>query len=85
VEERPVRKPRPDRASHCFLIALLRWSGLRISEATSLTLADLDLNHGHETLTVRASKTPAGRRSIPILPNSNPNSPAGCSNSPATG
>jgi integrase len=55
-----------------FLIALLRWSGLRISEATALTLADLDLTPGNEALTVRKSKTPAGRRTIPIIPELQP-------------
>src|SRR6266542_4337646 len=40
-----------------FLIALLRWSGLRVSEASSLTLADLDLSPGQEAITVRQSKT----------------------------
>ena len=51
-----------------FAVALLRWSGLRVSEATSLTLADLDLTAGRQTLTVRISKTPAGKRTLPILP-----------------
>ncbi len=55
-----------------FLIALLRWSGLRVSEAISLTRADLDLTAGHESLTVRHSKTPAGRRTIPIIPELQP-------------
>jgi integrase/recombinase XerD len=51
-----------------FLVHLLRWSGLRISEAINLTLTDLELAHGQQALTVRYSKTPAGRRTIPILP-----------------
>ncbi len=55
-----------------FLIHLLRWSGLRISEATGLTLADLNTTPGQETLTVRHSKTPAGRRTIPIIPELQP-------------
>jgi integrase/recombinase XerD len=55
-----------------FLIHLLRWSGLRISEATGLTLADLDLTAGQQALTVRHSKTPAGRRTIPIIPDLQP-------------
>jgi integrase/recombinase XerD len=55
-----------------FLVSLLRWSGLRVSEASSLTLADLDLTPGHESLTVRHSKTPAGRRTIPIVPELQP-------------
>jgi site-specific recombinase XerC len=55
-----------------FLVALLRWSGLRVSEATNLALADLDLTPGQQALTVRTSKTPAGRRTIPLLPELQP-------------
>ena len=55
-----------------FTIALLRWSGLRISEAVTLTLADLDLTPNRETLTIHHSKTPAGRRTLPILPQLQP-------------
>jgi site-specific recombinase XerD len=55
-----------------FLIALLRRTGLRVSEASALTLADLDLSPGNEALTVRHSKTPAGRRTIPIIPELHP-------------
>ena len=55
-----------------FTIALLRWSGLRISEAVALTLADLDLTPGRETITVHISKTPAGRRTLPLLPQLQP-------------
>ncbi len=55
-----------------FSVALLRWSGLRVSEATSLTLADLDLTAGRQTLSVRLSKTPAGKRTLPILPQLEP-------------
>jgi site-specific recombinase XerD len=55
-----------------FLVALLRWSGMRISEATSLTLTDLDLTPGREAFTVRHSKTKAGKRTIPIVPELQP-------------
>jgi integrase/recombinase XerD len=55
-----------------FLVSLLRWSGLRVSEATSLTLADLDPTPGQQAITVRHSKTSAGRRTIPIVPELQP-------------
>jgi integrase len=55
-----------------FLVALLRWTGVRAGEASALTLADLDLTPDREALTVRHSKTPAGRRTIPILPELQP-------------
>jgi site-specific recombinase XerD len=55
-----------------FIIHLLRHSGLRVSEAAALTLADLDLSPGREGLLVRQSKTAAGRRTIPILPQLQP-------------
>jgi integrase/recombinase XerD len=55
-----------------FLIHLLRRTGLRVGEAIQLTLADLELTPGHEALTVRHSKTPAGQRTIPITPHLQP-------------
>jgi integrase/recombinase XerD len=48
------------------LIYLLRFSGLRIGEAVALRNRDVDTQTN--TITVRASKTPAGRRIVPILP-----------------
>src|SRR5438067_1262433 len=51
-----------------FTVALLRHTGPRVSEASSLTLAELVLEPGQETLLVRRSKTAAGSRSVPILP-----------------
>jgi site-specific recombinase XerD len=48
----------------CVLIDLLRWSGLRIAEACSLTWDAYD----GEWLRVRASKTDSGIRAIPVLP-----------------
>jgi integrase/recombinase XerD len=73
-------RPAEDQALlHCdgslqerFLVTLLRWSGLRVSEATSLTLAEIDTTHGLEAITVRQSKTSAGRRTIPIVPELQP-------------
>jgi integrase len=49
-----------------IVVWLLRFSGLRIGEARALRCRDIDLSAG--TITVCSSKTPAGRRVIPILP-----------------
>jgi integrase len=51
-----------------FVISLLRWTGLRVSEAGALTVSDVDLTRGRETIIVRRSKTPASRREIPVVP-----------------
>jgi integrase len=51
-----------------FIVDLLRWTGLRVGEAVSLMTSDVDLAPGNETIFVRESKTPAGRRAIPVLP-----------------
>jgi integrase len=45
---------------------LLRWAGVRAGEAVSLADDDVDLERGE--IAVRKSKTPRGRRTIPILP-----------------
>jgi integrase len=55
------------------LVMLLRHTGLRISEACALTWDDVDLDGGRllpdsPALIVRKSKTPNGRRTIPIPP-----------------
>jgi integrase len=55
-----------------ILIALLRWTGLRVGEATQLLVSDIDLTPRHECLLVRESKTKAGRRTIPIVPELRP-------------
>jgi integrase/recombinase XerD len=55
-----------------IIVALLRWTGLRVGEATQLLVSDLDLTPNHECLTVRESKTKAGRRTIPIVPELRP-------------
>ena len=51
-----------------LLIWLLRWTGLRVSEACAVRLQDLDLTPGRESVVVRKSKTPAGVRTIPLVP-----------------
>ena len=51
-----------------FVVVLLRWTGLRVSEAISRTVSDVDLTRGYETIFVRSSKMPAGRRALPVLP-----------------
>jgi integrase/recombinase XerD len=53
-----------------IVVWLLRFSGLRIGEARALRNRDIDLRAG--TITVSMSKTPAGRRVIPILPELRP-------------
>jgi integrase len=39
-----------------------------VSEASNVTLADLELAPGREALLVRRSKTAAGKRTVPLLP-----------------
>jgi integrase/recombinase XerD len=55
-------------AQEQIVVWLLRWTGLRVGEATGLLVSDVDLTPGEECLVVRASKTPAGRRTIPMVP-----------------
>jgi integrase/recombinase XerD len=47
------------------LIFLLRFTGLRISEAVGLEVRDLDMERGQ--ISVRKSKTDSGVRTVPIL------------------
>jgi integrase len=49
-----------------MLVFLLRWSGMRIAEACSLRISDVDLARGE--IRVRKSKTASGLRMIPISP-----------------
>jgi integrase len=51
-----------------IIVWVLRYTGVRAAEAHALRLADVDLTPGAESLTVRVSKTPAGTRIIPLLP-----------------
>lgn len=51
-----------------MVVWLLRWTGLRVSEACALKLEDVDLTPGRESLLVRKSKTAAGVRTIPLVP-----------------
>jgi integrase/recombinase XerD len=51
-----------------IIVALLRWTGMRVGEATSLLNGDVDLTAGCESILVRRSKTEAGLRQIPIVP-----------------
>ena len=51
-----------------MVVWLLRWTGLRVSEACGLRLEDLDLTSARESLLVRRSKTAAGVRTIPLVP-----------------
>jgi integrase len=47
------------------LIWLLRWTGLRVGEALGLTVEDVDLER--RVIRVRASKTDAGLRTVPVV------------------
>ena len=47
------------------LVWLLRWTGLRVGEALALTGEDVDLER--RVIRVRASKTDAGLRTVPIV------------------
>jgi integrase len=49
-----------------IVIFLLRWSGLRVSEACSLLWDDVDFTTGR--IRVRESKSDAGLRQIPLAP-----------------
>ncbi len=51
-----------------IVVRLLRWTGLRVSEACALRLDDVDLSPGNESLLVRRGKTAAGIRTIPLVP-----------------
>jgi integrase len=51
-----------------IVVWLLRWTGLRVGEATQLLVSDIDLTPGREGIVVRESKTAAGRRTIAIVP-----------------
>jgi integrase len=51
-----------------FLIAFLRWAGLRIGEARAVRISHLTLGRGEGTLTIPDAKTPAGQRIIPLNP-----------------
>lgn len=50
------------------IVWLLRWAGLRVSEARAVTLEDIDLTTDAESLLIRTSKTSAGQRTVPIVP-----------------
>jgi len=49
-----------------IIVWLLRFTGLRVSEACSLEWGDIDFTN--QRLTVRKSKTASGRRTIPLHP-----------------
>jgi integrase len=51
-----------------MVVWLLRWTGLRVSEACALRLEDIDLTPGRQNVLVRRSKTAAGMRTIPLVP-----------------
>jgi integrase/recombinase XerD len=67
VEDAALLECEAPAAEH-LVVWLLRWTGLRVSEACGLRLQDLDLTPGGESLLVRKSKTTAGVRTIPVVP-----------------
>jgi integrase len=78
-DERPARRKRltPQEterllsqipAEHADLAYLMAATGLRISEAFALVWSDFASGNDGPTLTVRESKTDAGRRTIPLAP-----------------
>jgi integrase len=62
----------PCSPSERIVLLLLRWTGLRVSEACALTRADIDLTPGLESVAVARSKTSAGVRVIPLVPQLRP-------------
>ena len=51
-----------------IIISLLRWTGVRVGEAVSLRLTDVNWWSDQGAVRVRRSKTDAGLRTIPIIP-----------------
>jgi integrase len=58
----------PQTAEERVIVWLLRWTGLRVSEAVQLRVGDVELASGREAVHVRRSKTYAGTRVIPVVP-----------------
>lgn len=51
-----------------IIVSLLRWTGLRIDEASSLLWSDIHVTPGVRRIIVRTSKTDAGYRTVPMPP-----------------
>jgi len=51
-----------------ILVWLLRFTGMRVSEACSVRISDIHLTYGNSRILVPMSKTKAGLRTIPIFP-----------------
>jgi integrase len=60
------REARVHRGQRRALLCMLAFAGLRIGEALSLRWREIDLTRG--TITIRASKTEAGLRTVNLLP-----------------
>ena len=58
----------PMKPTERIVVWLLRWTGLRVSEAHGLRVEDVILTPGLECILVRKSKTDAGKRQVPVPP-----------------
>ena len=73
TEEDQVFLEAPSTPAEEIVVWLLRWTGLRMSEARNLRWSDLDFTAAPcPRLIVLQSKTPAGKRTLPIFPSLHP-------------
>jgi integrase len=58
----------PMTATERIVVSVLRWTGMRVGEASALLVGDVDLTPRLESITIRTSKTEAGQRQVPVTP-----------------